>query len=73
MTHMTDEEYNGAMLTAVATSDTIYREAYKAWEEFNPEWVFRDSYKDKERYTVDEMQRAFIEAWLQGFEKRLGG
>ncbi len=76
MPHMTDEEWGGVMGVASATEGTMYRHALEAWHEWNPEWVVdrvNGRLGSSRSFEIDQLMRAFMEAYLQGVERKLSG
>jgi hypothetical protein len=72
MAHLTDEEWRGVMGMVTTNAPTMYGQAFMAYKSWNPQWVLGRVQSDS-LFTIDEMMRCFMEAYLQGVEKKLGG
>jgi hypothetical protein len=78
MTHMTEEEWRGCMSVATANTPTVYRQALIAWRGWNPEWLLdkvnaEGGDSSKAKFTIDEVMRAFMEAYILGVTKKITG
>jgi hypothetical protein len=66
------------MGVATSTEGTTYSKALSAWDEWNPEWLINklNTWKPEDvvaSFTCDEVMRAFMEGYLQGVTRKIGG
>ncbi len=79
MTHLTNEEWRGVMSVATSTEEaTVHGKALAAWKDWNPEWLLdrvnaKGGDSSKVGFTIDDLMRCFMEAYLQGVAKKLTG